>query len=134
MAYTAAGLTPDGSATYFLSRMIGRRRAVELMLTNRRLSAAEALDWGIVNRVVPDEELMTEAEKLARELAGGPTRAYGGVKKLLIASTINDLETQMDLAQMDLETKFIVDTAGSTDGAEGINAFLEKRAPKFTGE
>ena len=128
MAYTAAGLTPDGSATYFLSRMIGRRRAVELMLTNRRLSAAEALDWSIVNRVVPDEELMAEAEKLARELASGPTRAYGGVKKLLIASTTNDLDTQMDL-----ETKFIVDTAGSRDGAEGINAFLEKRAPKFIG-
>jgi 2-(1,2-epoxy-1,2-dihydrophenyl)acetyl-CoA isomerase len=128
MAYTAAALTPDGSATFFLSRMIGRRRAVELMLTNRRLSAAEALDWSIVNRVVPDEELMTEAEKLARELASGPTRAYGGVKKLLIASATNDLETQMDL-----ETKFIVDMGGSTDGAEGINAFLEKRAPKFTG-
>jgi len=128
MAYTAAGLTPDGSATYFLSRMIGRRRAVELMLTNRRLSAAEALEWNIVNRVVPREDLMAEAEKLARELAGGPTRAYGAVKKLLIASTTNDLE-----AQMDLETKFIVDSAGSADGAEGINAFLEKRKPKFTG-
>jgi 2-(1,2-epoxy-1,2-dihydrophenyl)acetyl-CoA isomerase len=129
MAYTAAGLTPDGSATYFLSRMIGRRRTVELMLTNRRLSAAEALEWNIVNRVVPGEELMAEAEKLARELASGPTRAYGAVKKLLIASTTNDLETQMDL-----ETKFIVDSAGSADGAEGINAFLEKRAPKFTGK
>ena len=67
MAYTAAGLTPDGSATYFLSRMIGRRRAVELMLTNRRLSAAEALEWNFVNRVVPDDELMAEAEKLAPE-------------------------------------------------------------------
>lgn len=129
MAYTAAGLTPDGSATYFLSRMIGRRRTVELMLTNRRLSAAEALEWNLVNRVVPGEELMAEAAKLARELASGPTRAYGGVKKLLIASTTNDLETQMDL-----ETKYIVEMAGSADGPEGIRAFLEKRAPKFSGE
>jgi 2-(1,2-epoxy-1,2-dihydrophenyl)acetyl-CoA isomerase len=129
MAYTAAGLTPDGSSTYFLSRMVGRRRAVELMLTNRRLTAAEALEWNIVNRVVSDEELMAEAEQLAHKLAKGPTRAYGGVKKLLIASTTNDLE-----AQMDLETKVIVDMAGSHDGAEGINAFLEKRAPGFTGE
>jgi 2-(1,2-epoxy-1,2-dihydrophenyl)acetyl-CoA isomerase len=129
MAYTAAGLTPDGSATWFLSRMIGRRRAVELMLTNRRLSAAEALEWNLVNRVVPDDELMTEAVKLARQLAAGPTRAYGGVKKLLIASACSDLETQMDL-----ETKLIVDTAGSHDGAEGMYAFLEKRAPEFTGE
>jgi 2-(1,2-epoxy-1,2-dihydrophenyl)acetyl-CoA isomerase len=128
MAYTAAGLTPDGSATYFLSRMIGRRRAVELMLTNRRLTAAEALEWHLVNRVVSDEELRAESEQLAHKLASGPTRAYGGVKKLLIASTTNDLETQMDL-----ETQLIVETAGSRDGAEGINAFLEKRAPKFTG-
>ena len=128
MAYTAAGLTPDGSATYFLPRMIGRRRAVELMLTNHRLSAAEALEWNFVNRVVPDGELMAEAEKFARTLASGPTRAYGAIKKLLIASTTNDLETQMDL-----ETKFIVDTARSRDGTKSIHAFLEKRSPKFIG-
>jgi 2-(1,2-epoxy-1,2-dihydrophenyl)acetyl-CoA isomerase len=71
---------------------------------------------------------MAEAEKLARELADGPTRAYGGVKKMLIASATNDLE-----AQMDLETKYIVEMAGSADGAEGVHAFLEKRAPKFRG-
>ena len=129
MAYTAAGLTPDGSSTYFLSRMIGRRRTVELMLTNRRLSAAEALEWNIVNRVVPGEELMAEAEKLARELASGPTRAYGAIKKLLIASATNDLETQMDL-----ETDGIAGMTETKDGLEGMNAFLEKRAAEFTGE
>jgi 2-(1,2-epoxy-1,2-dihydrophenyl)acetyl-CoA isomerase len=129
MAYTAAGLTPDGSSTYFLARMIGRRRAAELMLTNRRLSAAEALEWNLVNRVVPDDELVPVAEKLAHTLAAGPTRAYGGVKKLLIAGDRNELE-----AQMDLETQLIVDMAGSRDGVEGMNAFLEKRKPEFTGE
>jgi len=129
MAYTAAGLTPDGAATFFLSRMIGRRRTLELMLTNRRLNAAEALEWNIVNRVVSDEELRAESEQLAHKLAKGPTRAYGGVKKLLIASATNDLE-----AQMELETKYIVDMAGSHDGAAGIHAFLKKRAPEFTGE
>jgi len=129
MAYTAAGLTPDGSSTWFLPRTIGRRRTLELMLTNRRLSAAEAAEWQIVNRVVPDAELSSEAEKLARSLATGPTRAYGGVKKLLIASVNNELE-----AQLDLETKYIVDMAGSRDGEEGIRGFLEKRAPVYTGE
>jgi 2-(1,2-epoxy-1,2-dihydrophenyl)acetyl-CoA isomerase len=129
MAYTGAGLTPDGSVSYFLARMIGRRRAAELMLTNRRLSATEALEWNLVNRVVPDAELMPEAEKLARTLAAGPTRAYGGVKKLLIAGATNELE-----AQMDLETRYIVDMAGSRDGIEGMNAFLEKRKPDFSGE
>jgi len=129
MAYTGAGLTPDGSSTYFLAGMIGRRRTVELMLTNRLLSAAEALEWNLVNRVVPDADLMSDACELAGKLAAGPTRAYGGVKKLLIASGTNDLETQMDL-----ETKYIVDMAGSPDGVEGINAFMEKRAPAFMGK
>ena len=129
MAYTAAGLTPDGSSTFFLPRIIGRRRTVELMLTNRRLSAAEAAEWDIVNRVVPDDELMAEAEALAKQIAKGPTRAYGGVKKLLLASATNDLQTQLEL-----ETRGIVEAAGSHDGVEGMNAFLEKRAPKFKGE
>lgn len=129
MAYTAAGLTPDGSSTYFLPRTIGRRRTLELMLTNRLLSAQEALEWNIVNRVVPAADLMDEAGKLATRLASGPTRAYGGVKKLLIASATNELETQLDL-----ETKFIVEMSGSRDGEEGIRGFLEKRAPKYTGE
>jgi len=129
MAYTAAGLTPDGSSTFFLPRIIGRRRAVDLMLTNRRLSAAEAAEWDIVNRVVPDGELMAEAEALAKQLASGPTRAYGGVKKLMVASATNDLETQMDL-----ETDFISGMTETKDGIEGMNAFLEKRAANFTGE
>jgi 2-(1,2-epoxy-1,2-dihydrophenyl)acetyl-CoA isomerase len=128
MAYTAAGLTPDGSSSYYLTRMIGWRRTAELMLTNRRLSAAEAAEWNLVNRVVPDAELMNEAEKLARTLAAGPTRAYGGVKKLLLASATNELE-----AQLDLETELIVEMAGSHDGVEGMTAFLEKRAPAFSG-
>jgi len=129
MAYTAAGLTPDGSSTFFLPRILGRRRTAELMLTNRRLSAAEAAEWDIVNRVVPDDDLLAEAEALAKQLASGPTRAFGGVKKLLIASATNDLEPQMDL-----ETDFIVAMTETKDGLEGMHAFLEKRAPDFTGE
>jgi len=128
MAYTAVGLTPDGSSTYFLRRVIGLRRTQELMLTNRTLSAAEALDWGLVTRVVPDAELAAESEKLAAALAAGPTRAFGGVKKLLLASAANGLETQMELEGMTLS-----ETGGTADAREGISAFLEKRKASFAG-
>ena len=128
MAYTAAGLTPDGSSTYYLPRAIGMRRAKELILTNRRLSAAEALDWGLVQSVVPDDELMAEAEKLATRLSRGPTLAFGAAKRLLIESATSELEPQMDS-----ETKAIADMTRNADGREGITAFLEKRRPEFKG-
>ena len=128
MAYTAAGLAPDGSSTYFLPRIVGMRRARELMLTNRRLSAAEALAMGIVERVVPDDDLMVEAEKIARALASGPTLAFGAVKKLLLASQTAQLEEQLDA-----ETNAIALMTTTSDGREGVRAFREKRAPNFKG-
>ena len=128
MAYTKAGLTPDGSSTYYLPRVIGHRRTMELALTNRVLSAEEALDWGIVNRVVADEDCLKEASALAAELAQGPTRAFGGVKKMLVMSLNDSLE-----GQLERETRFIAEMVGSADGQEGIAAFCDKRAPKFTG-
>jgi 2-(1,2-epoxy-1,2-dihydrophenyl)acetyl-CoA isomerase len=128
MAYTNAGLVPDGSSTFFLPRRIGDRRARELMLTNRRLSAAEALDWGVVNQVVPAAELMPTAQKLARTLAAGPTRSFGFTKGLLNASFENGLETQMEL-----EARAIAAASIGPDGQEGIGAFLEKRKPQFSG-
>jgi 2-(1,2-epoxy-1,2-dihydrophenyl)acetyl-CoA isomerase len=127
-AYTAAGLSPDGSSTYFLPRLIGLRRTQELMLTNRRLSAEEALEWGLINRVVDDEALMEEAEELARNLASGATRAYGAVKKMLTETFTNPLETQMEL-----EARAIAKMAQTPDGREGIDAFVGKRKPNFTG-
>jgi len=128
MAYTAAGLSPDGSSTYFLPRLIGLRRAKELMLTNRVLDAAEALDWGLVTRVVPDAMLIEEATSLARTLAQGPTRAYGQVKALLNESFGETLETQMER-----EARSIGAALRSTDGREGVRAFTEKRKPRFVG-
>jgi len=128
MAYTAAGLAPDGSSTYFLPRIVGIRRARELMLTNRRLSAAEACELGIVERVVPDGDLMREAENVARALASGPTLAFGAVKKLLIASQNAQLEDQLDA-----EADAIVSMTGTSDGREGVSAFREKRRPSFRG-
>ena len=128
MAYTAAGLSPDGSSTWFLPRLVGMRRAQELMLTNRRLTAAEALDWGLVNQVVPDAELAATAGALAKQLAAGATRAFGEVKKLLASAFNESLETQMEL-----EARGIAAMAGGADGREGIEAFQAKRAPKFSG-
>ncbi len=128
MAYTAAGLAPDGSSTHFLPRAIGMRRAKELMLTNRRLSASEAQEWGIVERVVPDDDLMAEAEKLARSLASGPTLAFGAVKRLLLESPTTQLEDQLDA-----ETNAIVSMIKTSDGREGVLAFGQKRKPNFTG-
>ena len=128
LAYTAAGLSPDGSSTFFLPRFIGARRAKELMLTNRMLSAAEALDYAIVDRVVPDADLASEAEKQALAFAQGPTSAYGAVKRLVNASFNESLETQMEL-----ESRSISELADGHDAPEGIAAFTEKRKPDFKG-
>lgn len=128
MAYTSIGLTPDGSATYFLPRIVGLRRAVELALTNRALSAAEAADLGLVTRVVPDEDLMNEARGLASGLAAGPTKAFGVAKHLLETGLNTSLETQMES-----EGRAIAQAYTTADAREGIAAFLEKRPPKFTG-
>lgn len=128
MAYTAAGLSPDGSSSYFLPRLVGTMRAKELMITNRRLTAAEALDWGLLTQVVADDALMDSAMALASKLAQGPTRAFGQVKKLLNSSFDSGLETQMQY-----ESDGIAAMAGSADGIEGVSAFMEKRKASFSG-
>jgi 2-(1,2-epoxy-1,2-dihydrophenyl)acetyl-CoA isomerase len=128
MAYTAAGLVPDGSSTWYLPRIIGLRRTQELMLTNRRLSADEACAWGIVTRVVDDAELMPESEKLARHIAEGPTSAFGAVKRLLAMSSESPLELQMEA-----ESQAIAEAATTHDGREGVAAFFAKRPPAFQG-
>ena len=128
-AYTHIGLTPDGSSTFFLTRLLGRRRVMEMYMTNRVLSAQEALDWGLINRVVPAADLMSEVTKLATQLASGPTRAYAGVKKLVMMSPNDTLESQMER-----ETRVIAEMARTRDAREGINAFVAKRKPAFTGE
>lgn len=128
MAYTAAGLSPDGGATWFLPRVIGHRRTAEMAITNRALTAAEALDWGLVTQVVADDELRPTAEKLAERIASGPTAAFGTVKRLLNASSNATLKEQ--LAD---EADGIVANSVSADGREGVAAFLEKRRPNFVG-
>ena len=127
-AYTAIGLTPDGSSTWFLSRLIGSRRAMEMFLTNRTLNADEALGWGLVNQVVSADELDDTVNALAEKLARGPTLAHGGIKKLVQMSQNDSLESQMER-----ETRSIVDLSVSADGIEGVRAFVDKRRPDFQG-
>ena len=126
MAYTRAGLCPDGSSSYFLPRLVGLRRAQELMLTNPTLDAHEAAAMGLVTRVVADAELVAETDRVAAQLAGAARLSSAYVKKLLLASQTNDLETQMDL-----EAQLLSQCAASADGREGIQAFFDKRDPEF---
>ena len=126
MAYTAAGLSPDGGSTYTLPRLIGERRAKELMLTNKMLSAQDALEWGLINAVVEDDQLMQEANKLAAMFVSGSKRAFGDVKTLLLSSDSTSFE-----AQMEIESRTIRNALLSEDGVEGTTAFVEKRKPQF---
>lgn len=128
VAYTAVGLSADGGSTHLLPRLIGMRRTQELMLTNRRLTAAQALEWGLVTAVTPDAELSERAEALARRFAAGPTAAYGVIKGLLVATYDRDF-----VEQTDIEGDEIARLSGGADAAEGIAAFRAKRAAVFHG-
>jgi 2-(1,2-epoxy-1,2-dihydrophenyl)acetyl-CoA isomerase len=127
MAYNRIGLTPDGSGSYFLPRLVGMRRALELMYTNRQLSANEACEWGIVNQVVAEDQLMDTVLGLAETLAKGPMNAYGETKKLFYHSLQETLESQMGK-----ESLLLAERASSKEGKEGIAAFLEKRNAIFS--
>lgn len=129
MAYTRAGLTPDGSGTYFLPRIVGLHRALDLILTNRMLTAREALEWGIISRVAPDDEFAAQVEALAKQIASGPARTFAAAKRLVRESWTESLETQMAS-----ESEAIAEMMRSADGREGISAFLEKRPPNFGGQ
>jgi 2-(1,2-epoxy-1,2-dihydrophenyl)acetyl-CoA isomerase len=107
---------------------VGLRTALELSLTNRPVGADEAVAMGLATRVVDDEALLAEAEALARELAAGPTKAFGATKRLLRESAEHSLETHLEL-----ETRELCANAATDDAREGIAAFLEKRAPKYQG-
>ena len=128
MAYTKAGLVPDGGSTHLLPRVVGLRRAQELIFENRVLSAQEAQEWGVVTRVVAPEALLDQAREAAAKFAQGPTVAFGVAKRLLAGTFDTSLETQLEL-----ESRGICTTAVTADGPEGIHAFLEKRPAKFKG-
>ena len=128
-AYTKAGLTPDGSSSYYLPRIIGIRKYLELVMTNKVLSSEEALSWGLLSYIYDDKNFWNETLKLADNLSKGPTLAYGKTKRLIHNSLNSTLETQMEL-----ETKMISESAETNDGQIGIKAFIDKEKPKFEGK
>jgi len=126
MAYTRAGVTPDGTSSYFVARHIGLRRMLDLTLTNRVLSASEAEQWGLVNRVVADDDVEAATVELASTLAHGATGALGHAKRVVYNGMDHPLE-----AASEYEAEQITAAMNTPDGREGIAAFVEKRAPKF---
>lgn len=129
LAYANIGASPDGGSTWFLPRIVGRRRAMQLALLADRFDASTALDFGIVNRVVPEGDLQTETAALAARLAAGPTRAYAATKSLISASFERTLQ-----GQLDAEREAFVDGTVTRDFREGVTAFVEKRKPTFEGK
>ncbi|MEM9041564.1 MAG: enoyl-CoA hydratase/isomerase family protein [Actinomycetota bacterium] len=128
MAYTRAGVTPDGTSSYFIARHIGVRRMMDLTLTNRVLDAATAEEWGLVNRVVPDDDVDAATAELAQSMADGPAWALGHAKHVVWEGYERGLESAGEF-----EGVTISRAMGTHDGKEGIAAFAEKRSPDFTG-
>jgi len=128
LAYCHIGTTPDGSASYHLPRALGIKKTMEMTLLGDRFTAQQMADHGLVNFVVPDDQLDAETDKLATRLANGPTFVYGQAKKLMYRSQQNEFE-----AQLQMEGEMFASCAAREDYREGVAAFVEKRKAKFTG-
>lgn len=128
LAFVNIGLVPDGGSSLFLPTRIGMARASELSMLGERLPAAKALEWGLINRVLPDEALADETAALAARMAAGPTRSYAGAKRQLN----NWLYARME-EQLELEATIQQEMANSDDFVEGAMAFVQKREARFTG-
>lgn len=126
--FVGIGLVPDAGGTWFVHRLLGFARAFEWMSSNRRLSAAEALEWGLVSEVIPDDAFANRVAELAAEWAARPTLAIARTKRLFEHAYAAALD-----AQLALEAQLQQESVGTADFAEGVGAFLEKRAPSFTG-
>ncbi len=128
-AFIKIGLVPDCGGTFILPRLVGWKRATELMMTGDVISASRALEMGMINAVVPDDELSSAALAMAEKLAQAPTAAIGRIKELLELSATNDYG-----GQLELERKAQIQSGQTKDFREGVAAFLEKRPPNFVGE
>jgi 2-(1,2-epoxy-1,2-dihydrophenyl)acetyl-CoA isomerase len=126
LAYCNIALSPDGGATWSLPRTVGAKRAAEIALLGDRFDAAQALAWGLVNRVVVGDELLAQAEKLAARLAAGPAEALASTKRLLNESLDNSLAEQLHAEQ-----RAFASCGVNADFGEGLAAFFEKRRPRF---
>jgi 2-(1,2-epoxy-1,2-dihydrophenyl)acetyl-CoA isomerase len=128
LAFVNIGLVPDGGSTFLVPVAAGKARALEMALLGEPVTAEQANDWNLINRVVPDGELMDEARGLARRLAKGPTRSYAQSKRALNQSLMRHMDEQLDL-EADIQREM----TGSADFIEGITAFVQKRDPEFKG-
>jgi 2-(1,2-epoxy-1,2-dihydrophenyl)acetyl-CoA isomerase len=128
LAFVNIGLVPDGGSSLFVPSRIGIARATEMAMLGERISAGQALQWGLINRVIADEQLLEETDALALRLASGATRSYAGTKRQLN----NWLYPRM-AEQLELEAQIQREMASSDDFLEGAMAFLEKRPPRFSG-
>lgn len=128
-AFSRIGLVPDTGGTFFLPRLVGPARATAMMLLGEKVTAAQALEAGMIYRMAPAADLMAEARKFAAGLAQGATRGFGLTKRLLNASLANDLA-----AQLELEAELQGAAGRTADYAEGVAAFHAKRPPNFTGK
>jgi 2-(1,2-epoxy-1,2-dihydrophenyl)acetyl-CoA isomerase len=128
LAFVNIGLVPDGGSSFLIPERIGFARAAEMAMLGERLPARQAFEWGLINRVVSDETLMSEAEALADRLASGPTRSYAGAKRQLNAWQFARIEDQLAL-----EASIQQEMASSRDFMEGVAAFVQKREPRFEG-
>jgi 2-(1,2-epoxy-1,2-dihydrophenyl)acetyl-CoA isomerase len=128
LAFVNIGLVPDGGSTFLVPVAVGKARALEMALLGDPVSAPQALDWGLINRVVPDGKLMDEARGLARKMAAGPTRSYAQSKRALNNSLMGIMDEQLDL-EADIQGEMVK----TSDFVEGVSAFVEKRDARFTG-
>lgn len=129
LAFVNIGLVPDGGSSLFVPTRVGMARASEMAMLGERVPAPRALEWGLINRVVPDERFARETRELAARLAAGPTRSYAGTKRQLN----NWLYARMT-EQLELEAQIQREMAGSDDFLEGAMAFVEKRSARFAGK
>jgi 2-(1,2-epoxy-1,2-dihydrophenyl)acetyl-CoA isomerase len=128
LAFVNIGLVPDGGSSLFVPSRVGMARASEMSMLGERLGAAQALEWGLINRVIADERLHAETAALAARLAAGPTRSYAGTKRQLNSWLYARMPEQLEL-----EARIQQEMAGSADVIEGVSAFVEKRAARFSG-